>query len=411
MNTKISPHRLFSRSLPGVAIAAGVLLTAACGGSSSSTSSSSSSASTTTATVTQHDVASVVTAAQAFSNSLSDDQKATAILEMTAQNAQAWSNLPCGQSCRGGVAFSDLEDNQLALAKTLLQTALGSGDTGYARAEDLWAADDQLNSLQASGEGGGPGSSGSSAQASGGTMPTDMPSGGTMPSGSAGGGGGGGQGGYGAGLYDLALLGTPSTDGTWMLHFGGHHLGVNFTYKDGEVSGASPYFVGIEPTTWTADDGTEYAPLEAMQKSVAALGTSLTTAQMKTAKLDQAFSDVLLGPGEDGNFPGAKQGIAVSKLSDDQKELVLTAMRQWVGIADDDTATAMMKTYEDELDQTYVGWSGGLEMTAHANYLRIDGPSVWIEFVCQNGVVISNKIHYHTIWRDHTRDYGGEFSS
>ncbi len=148
-----------------------------------------------------------------------------------------------------------------------------------------------------------------------------------------------------------------------------------------------------------------------MQQAVAALGTSLTAAQKKTAKLGQSFSDVLLGPGEDGNFPATKQGIPVSELSDEQKQLVLTAMKQWVGVADDDTAEAMTKTYEDELDETYVGWSGGVEMTAHANYLRIDGPSVWIEFVCQNGVVISDQIHYHTVWRDHTRDYGGEFSS
>lgn len=422
MNTTISFPPLLSRRFTGAVIAAAVAFTAGCAdsGSDSSGADSTTSASAAAA-VTSHDVASVVAAAQAFSESLSADQKTTAMLDLTAENAQAWSNLPCGQSCRGGVAFADLDDSQLALAQTLLQTALGSGDAGYSRAEDLLAADEELNSLQASGEGGGPGSS---AQSSDGAMPTDrpsdgaMPSGGAAPSGAADGGSatpgdsaGGGLGGYGEGLYDLALLGTPSTDGTWMLHFGGHHLAVNFTYADGKVSGASPHFVGVEPTTWTADDGTEYAPLKAMQESVAALGASLTTAQKQTAKLDQTFSDVLLGPGEDGNFPQSKQGIAASKLSDEQQDLVLAAMKQWVGIADDDTATAMMTTYTDELDQTRVSWSGGVEMTEHSNYLRIDGPSVWIEFVCQNGVVISDQIHYHTVWRDHTRDYGGEFSS
>ena len=35
---------------------------------------------------------------------------------------------------------------------------------------------------------------------------------------------------------------------------------------------------------------------------------------------------------------------------------------------------------------------------------------MWIEFVCQNGVVFNNAIHYRIIYRDHTRDYGGELS-
>jgi len=425
--------QIFSRRASGALIGVAVLLTAACGGSDSSADT----AASTTSAVTGSGVEAVVAAAQAFADSLDDDQSEQAMLEMTAENAQAWSNLPCGQTCRGGVAFSDLDDDQLTLAKTLLQTAIGTGDDGYTRVENIWAADDELASLQASGEGGGPGSSSDGAMPSGGTMPsgdagtpTDMPtdmampsgdagmpSGGAMPSGDASGGpggdasGGGGLGGYGSDLYDLALLGDPSTDGDWMLHFGGHHLAVNFTYSAGEVVGASPYFLGVEPTSWTADDGTEYAPLEDMHDAVTALATSLDTAQKKTAKLDSTFSDVLLGPGEDGNFPDTKEGIKVSELDDDQQQLVLEAMQQWVSIADDDVAADMMATYEDELDDTYVGWSGGVNMDEHANYLRIDGPSVWIEFVCQNGVVLSDQIHYHTVWRDHTRDYGGEFSS
>ncbi|MFD5593345.1 DUF3500 domain-containing protein [Streptomyces griseorubiginosus] len=44
------------------------------------------------------------------------------------------------------------------------------------------------------------------------------------------------------------------------------------------------------------------------------------------------------------------------------------------------------------------------------DYVRIDGPHVWIEFVCQNGFVYQGKVHYHTVYRDRTRDYGSEFS-
>ncbi|WP_432536281.1 DUF3500 domain-containing protein [Kineococcus arenarius] len=408
-----------------LSLAAAVCLVAAgCGGSDDTTSGATDTATTSATASTGGDVQAVADAANAFIASLDDDQAALAVLEMTEENATAWSNLPCGQECRGGVPLADLSEDQQALAEELLEAATGSGEAGYQQIEEIRAADDYLNELQETGQGGGPGS---------GTMPTGMPTGmptdGAMPSGMPTGmptdgtrpsgmptggampGGGGGGDGYGSGLYDLAILGTPGADGTWMLHFGGHHLAVNFTYADGEVSGASPYFVGVEPLTWTADDGTTYAPLQEMADSVKAVTASLSEEELAQAQLTETFSDVLVGPGEDGQFPETQSGVKVGDLTDEQKQLVLAAIRSWVGIVDDAVAEDLMATYESELDDTYVSWSGGTELTEHADYVRIDGPSVWIEFVCQNGIVLSDQIHYHTVYRDKVRDYGGEFSS
>ncbi|MDX3129924.1 hypothetical protein PV367_08975 [Streptomyces europaeiscabiei] len=42
------------------------------------------------------------------------------------------------------------------------------------------------------------------------------------------------------------------------MHFGGHHLAL--TYADGAVEGITSFFTGVEPTSWTDDDGTSYAP-------------------------------------------------------------------------------------------------------------------------------------------------------
>jgi hypothetical protein len=77
---------------------------------------------------------------------------------------------------------------------------------------------------------------------------------------------------------------------------------------------------------------------------------------------------------------------------------------------DDATAKKLMKTYAHELNETYVGYSGGTALDTQGDYVRIDGPGVWIEFVCQNGLVFQGKVHYHTVYRDHTRDYGSEFT-
>lgn len=389
-----------------------------CSSDTSSSESSSPTASSSQTGEASSSIEAVTSAASTFLETLDDTQKAEAQLEFTEDNAAAWSNLPCGADCRVGIEFSTLDEAQLSAAKAVLQAAMGTADgEGYDQAMQILAADDVLGAYQTANPGAGPGGGG-------GTPPSGSPDGGTAPSGapdtsgtaptgdvdsSAGAAQGGGGGGYSSGNYYLGILGTPSDDGSWQVHFGGHHLAVNITYSDGAVTGATPYFIGVEPKTWETD-GVTYAPLDAGRDAMLEVLNSLDEAQLTSAKLSESFTDVLLGPDQDGGFPETKSGISVADLDADQKALVLAAMVPWVSVADADTQAALMKTYEDELDQTYISYSGNTALEAQGDYVRIDGPSVWIEFVCQNGVVYSDQIHYHTIWRDHTRDYGGEFS-
>ena len=280
----------------------------------------------------------------------------------------------------------------------MVKAATGSlPDEGYNEVTQTLMADDILN-------------------ASGGMQNGDL-GGGGMPSGGGfdggagpGDGSGGGNGDYSSSSYFLAFLGTPSTTETWILQFGGHHLAINTTYKAGGVASATPEFRGIEPKVWTTEDGTVYAPLRSEQSTMVAMLASLSDGQLATAKLSNTFSDVLLGPGEDGQFPETKSGLAVGSLSDEQRALVLDAMKPWVQDADDTTAKELLSIYEDELNDTYIAFSGNSALTTYADYVRIDGPSVWIEFVCQARIVYSSQIHYHTVWRDHERDYGAEYN-
>ncbi|WP_416977732.1 DUF3500 domain-containing protein [Streptomyces sp. T028] len=327
-------------------------------------STSSGESATTTASSTA--VSDVVDAADAFLATLDDDQQAEVLLDFTEANATAWSNLPCGSTCRVGIELSTLSDEQLTAAKAVIEAATGTGSgTGYDQVSQILAADDVLGETAS---------------------------------------------GYGSGNYYLAFLGTPGTSGTWQLHFGGHHLAVNLTYKDGEVEGTTPFFIGVEPTSWTDDDGTSYAPLAGMYDGMKAMVDSLSDDELAEAELSESYTDVLLGPDEDGDFPETKEGLAVGELTDDQQDLVLAAMEPWVDVADDTTAASVLSTYESELDETYISYSGSTDLDAQGDYVRIDGPGVWIEFVCQDGVIYQNQIHYHTVYRDHTTDYGGEFS-
>ncbi|MET7568535.1 DUF3500 domain-containing protein [Streptomyces sp. NPDC005492] len=306
-----------------------------------------------------------MTAADAFIATLDDDQQSEVLLDFTEANATAWSNLPCGSTCRVGIEFSSLTDDQLTAAKAVIEAATGTGaDTGYDQITQILAADDYLGETAS---------------------------------------------GYGSGNYYLAFLGTPSTDGTWQLHFGGHHLALNLTYKDGAVEGSTPFFVGVEPTSF-AEDGTSYAPLDGMHDAMLSMLESLSDDELTDAKLSESFSDVLLGPDDDGDFPETKEGLQVSELTDDQQALVLAAIKPWVDVADDDTAASVLSGYESDLDDTYISYSGTTALDTQGDYVRIDGPGVWIEFVVQDGVVYTSQVHYHTVYRDHDTDYGGEFT-
>lgn len=325
------------------------------------------------------DIAQLVADAEAFYNSLSTSQQAALQKSYTTTLARKWSNLPCAASCRNGIQLGSLSSAQLALAHKVIEDVMGTTSTnGYQEYTDITLSEDALVAAGAN-----------SNQ-------------------------------YNSGLRWLAFLNAPSTTNGWMLQFGGHHYAANIAFNNGHVIGATPFFVALEPTTFTLN-GTTYGPMEDERNALRAMLASLSASELTTAKLNTTFGDCLMSPGEsNGNsntFPTTKQGIAVSGLTAAQKNLVLAAIENYVSDLEETTANAIMATYTSEIDETYIAYTGNGTsgnatsfLTSNSNYVRIDGPTVWIEFACQNGIVIQNQIHYHSVWRDHAHDYGVDLS-
>jgi uncharacterized protein (TIGR03437 family) len=331
-------------------------------------------------------VSDVVTKALAFKAMLTTAQRQTLELAYTPALARKWSNLPCAAACRNGIGLGALTSDQLAAALEVIRAVEGAlANEGFDEFQQIRMADDVLAAAQGGSGGGGPGGLS-----------------------------------YGSGNYYLAFLNTPSATGAWMMQFGGHHYAANIAFNQGHIVSTTPHFYGLEPLNFTVN-GATYAPLTQEHDAMTAMLASLNTSQLAAAKLTQTFSDALMIPGEtnggNGAFPTTKVGLAVSTLSAEQKRLVLEAMKPWVQDMEATVAANLLAIYQSELDGTYIAFTGsGVSgdassfLNSNTNYARIDGPSVWIEFVCQSGVVFRNQIHYHTVWRDHVRDYAKDLS-
>lgn len=306
----------------------------------------------------------VVVAVTAFLKTLSDEQRRAVLVEFSPENAGRWSNFPVGVVPRNGIFLRDLNPEQLAAALQVARLTLSGA--GFARMQQIRLADDEYARSTASRRAPGRG--------------TDL---------------------FGQGNYIIALLGQPSKTKPWMLQFGGHHLAVNHVYR-GAVASSTPYFVGIEPIRWTDANGQIQDPLGPMRNAMQGLLYSLTPEQLDQARLAGRFEDVSVGPGRDRQFPATREGIAYTELSRTAQNFVKQAILAWTG--DSSQAADYQRRYFAELERTSIAYSGTGNLKEVADYVRIDGPHVWIELACQPSRT-EFPIHFHTVWRDRTTDY------
>ncbi|TAK94544.1 MAG: DUF3500 domain-containing protein [Verrucomicrobia bacterium] len=310
-------------------------------------------------------VVAVYNAAQAFLATLSSSQSNSTVYSLLLTNARNWSNLPIGAATRNGPRFDSLSAAQVTAALNLATNALGTN--GAWLFNEIRLADGLL-ATSASG--------------------------------------------YSSNYYYIAFVGAPSTNSPWILQLGGHHIGYNVSFNTTNLS-ATPFFVGVEPKVWT-NSGVIHSPLTNKFAAVLNLRQALTS----SALLSGTFSDIVFGANGSGNhdnypqtYPTSGRGQLVSALSASQQALVKAVIEAWVTNSSPAVSSVLLPIYESDLalSQTYVGYSGSdATMGTQGSYVRVDGPRVWIEFICQNGIVYSG-IHFHTIWRDKLSDYGSSF--
>ena len=312
-----------------------------------------------------------VAAADAFLATLDATQRSKANLEFNEKTRVVWSNLPSGITMqvgateRNGLKLANMTPAQEKAALALVTTVLSR--EGYQKAMEIVDADQLLETRSA---------------------PTRKPGAPIR---------------FGRGEYYVSILGKPSTTELWMMQFGGHHLAINVTLAGG-AHVLAPTHTGAQPASYTVE-GKLIRPLGDENDRAFELVNALNAEQQKQAILGYEVRNLVLGPGTDGKTI-APEGVRAATFTPAQRTTLLTLIREWVGIIDDQTSAAKMKEIESGLAETYFAWAGPTTNGKGA-YFRVQGPSVFIEYAPQ-GAGENNIDHIHTIYREPANDYAAQ---
>ena len=327
---------------------------------------------TDAASTTQETIDATAAAAEEFLDTLSDEQKEKVLYDYNDDTkTTSWSNFPVTFVERSGLKLGDLNEEQQKAALKVLKALLN--DDAYAKVTGIMEGDQYLYDKAGA---------------------TDL----------------------GNTQYNIAFFGNPSNTSAWAVQFGGHHVGINATFDNGAITFA-PTHLGTQPTTYVDDNGQTKSALGGMYETAFAFYNSLTEEQKSKLYQGEEVKNLTCAPGDTCDYPTGT-GIKGSDLTDEQKQLLLKVIANWVDLADGETTQKELDAISATLDETYINWSGATTYDTSQGkgiYFQISGPKAYIELSSQDntagaeidGVSTSGWGHIHTIYRDPTNDYAG----
>jgi hypothetical protein len=299
-------------------------------------------------------------ATSAFLASLDNQQRDSALGELTDKEAVNWHFVPGRYA---GVEMGALNGKQKDLAHQVLRTMLSA--TGYAKAMAIADLENVLHQLESK---------------------PNKPATHRDPD-----------------RYALLVSGTPSPDGTYVVRYQGHHLSLRMVVVNGMLVAHTPHFLGTNP---------HIVPKEFARSPVLEAEDSLARELLKTfnqADLQKAIiaadapADVLLGPGKAPAKLGPRRGLAWSEMSELSRHMLWSLIEVHANTLRPDVATAELERIHSSLEGVSFAWAGSTE-PGKGHYYRIHGKDFAIEYDCTQ----NDANHVHVCWRDFENDFGGD---
>ncbi len=306
------------------------------------------------------------TFADAFLGTLTEDQKAIAVMEYDSPQRVDWHFIP--KKTRKGLVMREMNTAQRTAALRLVRAMLS--EAGYGKASKIMLLEGVLRQLEGDG----------------GNWERDPQK------------------------YYLTIFGTPSNRGAWGLSFEGHHLSLNFVCRDGQVVDSTPQFFAANPATVMDDlpgpikKGTRV--LREEEQLAFDLVNSLGADQREQALLsDQAPKEIRFAGTAQVEI-GDPEGIPASKLNESQQRQLRDLVLTYVDAVADKVAKRRRALIEQNgWENIHFAWAGATE-PGIGHYYRIRGKDFLIEFVNTQADAAGNPAnHIHSVWRDVTGDF------
>ena len=206
-------------------------------------------------------------------------------------------------------------------------------------------------------------------------------------------------------LYWFAVFGTPGTAGPWSWRVGGHHIAIQVTVADDEVVGATPSFLGANPSVIPGGPRAGTRTLTGEEELARLLFSELTPGERSAAVVDdRAPADILTGTGRRADVREVPIGVRHADLGRPRKEALEGLIRHYVQRMRPNVAEVVWaEMIDDGLGDVTFAWAGP-DAPGRGHYYAIRGPSFVIEYDnTQNGAN-----HIHSVWRDLDNDWGGD---
>jgi hypothetical protein len=304
-------------------------------------------------------------AAQAFLDSLSEEQRKRTVFPVDDREWRMWDNRHF--MTRQGAGFLEMNEDQRRRAFALLGAALSA--QGLQKTRDIMRLNHTLAELASNFDE------------------------------------------YGEWLYWITVMGEPHPREPWGFQLDGHHVIVNYFVLGDQVV-MTPTFMGSEPVRADAGRYQGTVVMQDEQDKGLALMRSLDARQQAAARVrpDKPANSILTEAYKD-NVALDSAGIPGSQLGEAQRAGLRALIREYVDNMDEGHARVKMAEVDKHLDRTRFAWIGGTEDAA-VFYYRIQSPVILIEFDHQSRIAphrgqVPTREHIHTVVRTpNGNDYG-----
>lgn len=310
--------------------------------------------------------ATMTDAATKFLATLTPEQKSKATFGFDDEHRQKWYFTPQQdkqkQSTRKGLRMDGMTDEQKTATLALLKTGLST--KGFDQATTIMSMEAILNELEKNG------------------AMTRNPA-----------------------WYFVSVFGDPTNTGKWGWRIEGHHLSVNFTLEKGVIVSATPLLFATNPAEVRDGSRKGLRTLAEIEDTAKQLIQSFDDDQNKLAKQAKQFPEIK--EGQPNAAVGEPVGIPASKLTDDQKAMLMKVLEAYANRSPADLAKLELQRVKDAgADKVQFAYCVEPDKKGKPYSYRVHGPTFVVEFLNVQGDSAGNPAnHIHSGWRRLPMDF------